>query len=242
MSEIKKSTKRASGDSKKSKAKKVEEVPVVESIRVESPVVEPQSSSVEVASKTSESDSLFVQKYTRLTSQDATSRKFRVRYLEFPELACTENLSEEAAILEAEKGLNQYLDELLDSGEKLPTAWQEKTYPTKLEIEVSSSLMRKLDLISRMEKTPIEKLAFEALAGFIEKKQSGNKSFANPQMQRSGNGGGVQNRGTQYPGQHSNQHSGQHRHSGNRRTYHTTMDSRENFMEYVRNLEKNKFK
>jgi len=156
---------------------------------------------------------------------DRNSRQFNAFVSEFPEVKASAG-RRDAAVLEVERKLDQHLANFKRRNESLPEPFSSRRYPERLEVNLSQGLYRRLDWLSRHEKVALEQLVSEILAAGVEKRLEPPKA---PE------------RRSQHQSQNQNQ---QPRHSHNRRggnqnrNYHDTMDNRENFMEYVRNLEK----
>jgi len=163
--------------------------------------------------------------YCLQTYYDKGTKQFVAWAAEFPELR-TAGHTREDALIELELKLDQQIQNLRRRGESVPEAIQARKYPEKLEIRVSQNLFRKLDLLSRQEKVGLDQLVVELLSSTIEK----SLDTGRPQRSQSQSSGG---RHQQRHPQHQ-----QHRRGGPHRGYHDTMQSRENFMEYVRSLEK----
>lgn len=176
--------------------------------------------------------------YTLQTYFDRGLKQFVVSVAEFPELKVT-GTNRQMAISELSEKIEDHLYELKSRGQFVTEPIQARVYPERLDIAVSQSLYRKLDLLSRQEKLPIDKLVGEILATALGKRQEGQRGNQNrpPQHQHGGGGqhhGGHQNRHQHQQNRHHGGNQNRHQRGGNVRD----MDSRENFMEYVRNLEK----
>lgn len=175
--------------------------------------------------------------YTLQTYFDKTQRQFVASVVEFPELKVT-GTNRQMVISELQEKIEDHLFELKSRGQCIAEPVQARIYPERLDVAVSQSLYRKLDLLSRQEKLPIDRLVSELLANALGKRPEGGRPPQNraPQHQHSGqHQGNHQNQNNRHS--HNRHHGGQQRHQqrgGNMRD----MDSRENFMEYVRNLEK----
>jgi hypothetical protein len=137
--------------------------------------------------------------------------------------------SRDAAVKDLENRLENHLATLKRKGDSVTEPFLHRRYPDKLEVGISQSLFRKLDLMSRHEKVGLDQLVTEILTVGLEKKAEPPR-----QQERRSQGQGHQG---QERGQRHGGH--QHRHGNQRgRNYQDTMNNRENFMEYVRNLEK----
>lgn len=110
--------------------------------------------------------------------------------------------------------------------ERIPEPLASYDYPERLELSVSQGLFRRLDQLSRQERLPIEKLAVELLVSAVDRrldppapapKQGGPQQGGGRNQGRGQGGGGRRSQG---------------------RNFHKAMESGENFLEYVRNLEK----
>ncbi|MCB0417873.1 MAG: hypothetical protein H6617_06655 [Bdellovibrionaceae bacterium] len=128
-----------------------------------------------------------------------------------------------------EDAVEDYIVDTRSRGGSVPEPLYTKDYPEKLSLPVSQGLYRRLDLLSRRERVDLEKLAVELLTSAIDKRgerqQRGGGQAAQNQPRDNGNSGSKRNRS-------------QGGKSRNYQNYHQTMDNRENFLDYVRRLEK----
>jgi hypothetical protein len=108
--------------------------------------------------------------------------------------------------------------------ERVPDPLAAIDAPEHLELSLSQSLFRRLEVLSRQERVPIERLATELLVAALERR-------VDPPAPAAKQGGGASG-----GGRHHRQGGGGRRGQG--RNFHKTMESGENFLEYVRNLEK----
>jgi len=142
---------------------------------------------------------------------------------------------------ELEGRLEDHLHGLKRDRKPVPEAVYSRRYPERLEVRVSQSLYRRLDLQSRAEKVGLDQLVTELLTQALDRKteaprqqhqqQHHQRHDRNERHDRHEKGGNRHHQG------------GGHRHGAGRgRGYQETMDNRENFMEYVRNLEKGNFR
>lgn len=214
---------------------------------------------------------------------DKAQNQFIATVLEFGNIKATGS-SKADVIRDCENRLESHLNLMKRQGETLPESFQNRSYPELLQIPISQGLYRRLDLLSRQEKTSLDQLVVELISGMVERRLQ----VPNRHQQH---GGGAR------PQQHSHSHSQNHRdghrdnhrdghregrrdghreapretrrenrrdfneednignlkrdpqpgqNRGNRnrggRNFHKTMESRENFLEYVRNLEKGNWK
>ena len=111
--------------------------------------------------------------------------------------------------------------------ERIPEPLASNDYPERLELSLSQTRCRRLDVLSRQERLPVERLATELLAAAIERR-------VDPPAP-AGKAGGS---GSQGGGRHHRQGGGGGGRRGQGRNFHKAMESGENFLEYVRNLEK----
>lgn len=172
--------------------------------------------------------------YTVLVHYDKHTRLFVGEVAEFPRLSAS-GISREEVIRDLNIKLEDYIEDIRHQVAHLPEPIYSRQYPEKIEISLSQSLFRKLDLLSRQEKVALEKLISELLASSIERRfggSPGEKRFQ-PQQPLSNQGG---ERQPQAPSH--NRHGGGNRHGGRGRHQPGGVDSRENFLEYVRSLEK----
>lgn len=162
---------------------------------------------------------------------------FSATFLEFPELVATD-VSRQEAIYLAEDKLHSHLAALRQSGRPVPAPIRVQKVPSKLEIPVSQTLYRKLEMRRHQERVSLEQLITELLTSAVERKAPESERGG----ERSGGGRDHGRRGGQHGGKGQRQQSQRGGGGGRRGGYHETMDSRENFMEYVRNLEKGGYK
>ncbi len=170
--------------------------------------------------------------YTLQVFFDQEEGVYRAGFLEFPEFRVSE-VSRKEAIYGAEDKLYSQLAALRQSGQPVPQPIRGREFPTHIEFPLSQSLYRKLEARRYQERVTLEHLITELLTASVDRKgdASGDRH------QGSGRSGNNRNHSSQgkRPQQQSGRGGGGGRRSAN---YHETMDSRENFMEYVRNLEK----
>jgi len=164
--------------------------------------------------------------YTFLVRYDKATKLFAGEVAEIPECK-TQGMSREEVLKELKIRLEDYIEDHRHQG-GAPDPLFARAYPQHLNVPLSQSVFRKLDLLSRMEKINLDQLACELLASGIERRfesggRSGQKNHQpNPSQQP----------------RHSH-HGGRHGGGGHNRSRHNqNLESRENFMEYVRNLEK----
>jgi len=219
---------------------------------------------------------------------DKGQNQFVASVLEFGNIRVS-GVSKTDVIRDCENRLESHLNHLKRNGESIPETLQSRHYPETLQIAVSQGLYRRLDLLSRQEKTSLDQLVIELLSGMVEKRlqapvkhpsHSHSHSHGGGQRPQQGShqGGHRDNREGRREGHrepHRDQHREQHReprrennrdfqvdednfgnskrgpqpqqnrsNRNNRggRNFHKTMESRENFLEYVRNLEKGNWK
>lgn len=172
--------------------------------------------------------------YSTVIRFDRSSRQFIAHVVEFPDLKATGS-NKDSVIRDIEERLEDHISDLKREGRKLPEAIQSRRYPERLEVRVSQNLQRRLDLVSRQEKVGLDQLVTELLTNALDRRSEP------PRGERQGGGG--QNHGNRHGGnQQQQQRHPQHGGRRGGRNFHETMESRENFMEYVRNLEKGNFK
>jgi predicted RNase H-like HicB family nuclease len=171
--------------------------------------------------------------YTLQVHYDKGGRSYQAGFAEFPEIRATGN-QKESVIHEAESRLENHIQNLRRDGKPVPEALHARRYPERLEVRLSQNLYRRLDAQSRQEKVGLDQVVTELLTMALDKKAEPARGHE-PRHERHSpprHGGNQRERG----GQH-----GQHRRHG-RGNYQETMENRENFMEYVRNLEKGNFR
>lgn len=185
---------------------------------------------------------------------DRNAKMFAAAVVEFPELKATSN-TRETVLVEIERKLESELQKRKQNNEPMPEPIHARRYPDKLDLAISQGLFRRLDLLSRHEKVSLDQLVVELLTASVEKRlapasqqqqqqpqhherdrdrrpQGRSQNNNNNQQQRGNN-----NNQRQQHNNNSNSNNNNRR-AGQGRNYHDTMDNRENFMEYVRNLEK----
>lgn len=164
--------------------------------------------------------------YTLTVRYDKSLKLFVAEVAEISECK-VQGMSREEVLRDLKIKLEDYLEDHRHQG-GVPEPIFSKQYPQSLNVPISQALFRKLDLLSRMNKTSLESLVSELLIAAAERKLE-NKS------------GGQQKHGQSHApqSQRHNHHGGRHG-GGHNRNRHSqqNLDSRENFMEYVRNLEK----
>lgn len=189
--------------------------------------------------------------YSMEVGYDRQAKQFVATVLEFPDLKITD-VNRETAVRELEVKIDDKLLELRESNQPVPEPLGTKRYPESLSVRVSQGLYRKLDVLSRHERHELAEMVNELLTGAVERRfeqingrgapphqQQGGRQQHHRDRDRDHQHGGHGNHGNQ---KHHNQK--QHRNQGGRggrmsqSNYQNTMSSRENFMEYVRNLEK----
>jgi len=201
-----------------------------------------------------------IDEYLLQVHYDKAGRVFVATVLEFPEIKAT-GTHREGVVRDLENRVNNHLANLKKRNETAPEGYANRRALEPLSINVSQSLFRRLEQLSRYERVPMEQLISEMLAGAIEKRgekraeaprqhdrehrDHRHDNNRNQQHNRGGGGGGDRDRDRENVG--NQRHGGQGRegnrpqqprHRGGRHNINETLDNRENFMEYVRNLEK----
>ncbi|MBI4405251.1 MAG: hypothetical protein HY537_13900 [Deltaproteobacteria bacterium] len=156
---------------------------------------------------------------------DKTTRTFVATALEFPVLKAS-GVTRQEAINELKELIKDHLDIAKRRGEPVPEALNNRRYPDRLDIPLSQTLYRKLDILSRQERVGFEQLVAELLSSSLERRADSGRERRPQQPAHHGS-----------PNQRSHSHHHGRRQMGGR-GYHDTMQNRENFLEYVRNLEK----
>lgn len=207
---------------------------------------------------------------------EKSQNQFVATVLEFGNIRAT-GTSKPDVIRDCENRLESHLNLLKRNGETIPETLQSRHYPETLQIPVSQGLYRRLDILSRQEKTSLDQLVIELLSGMVEKRlQSPSKhpshSHGGGQRSQQGSHHGGHREGHRdnregrreghreqhrdkprdYPVDEDNfgnqkrgpqpQQNRPNRNNRGGRNFHKTMESRENFLEYVRNLEKGNWK
>ena len=164
--------------------------------------------------------------YTVLVRYDKNAKIFVGEVAEISECK-VKGVSREEVLKELKIRLEDYIEDHRHQG-GVPEPIFSRNYPESLSLRLSHSVYRKLDLLSRMEKVSLDQLALEILNSGVEKRlEPGNK----------GAGKHHQPNPSQQP--RHNHHGGRHGGGHNRNRHNqNNLESRENFMEYVRNLEK----
>lgn len=236
--------------------------------------------------KTRLSDEYLIQCYF-----DKTENQFVASVLEMAHIKAT-GVSKADVIRDCENRLESHLNLLKRQGEALPETFQSRHYPETLKIAISQGLYRRLDLLSRQEKTSLDELVVELISGMVERRLHNQPKHSNQnhghRSHSHQNGGhrdqhrnehrreGHKNDGPREPRREHSHRDGQQPREGQRenprdfasdhdnignlkrepqqlqqnrhqrgrggRHFHKTMESRENFLEYVRNLEKGNWK
>jgi len=180
--------------------------------------------------------------YSIQVTFDRQSRQFTAAVLEFPDLKIS-GPNRETAVRELEVKVDDKLLSLKESNQPIPEPIGAKRYPDTLSLRLSQAVFRKLDVLSRQERTELSELVNELLNGAIERRY---EQLGGPRQQQQGGGGRQQhhhdrdNRGNREQGGGGGKHGNRGGRGGrmSQNNYQNTMSSRENFMEYVRNLEK----
>lgn len=176
------------------------------------------------------------EEYSLMLHFDKTNGQYVASILEFPELVVT-GPNKTNVLLELQDKLETHMMEVKRQGQNLPEPIQAKKYPEVLEVPVSQTLFRKLDVLSRQEKISLEKLVGEIVAGAVEKRFDGKRGQENRPQQN------FQNNNQPRHNNNNNRHHhnrGHHNQNNNRRPQqgYGNAQGGDNFMEYVRNLEK----
>ncbi|NBT58090.1 hypothetical protein EBT16_04825 [bacterium] len=164
--------------------------------------------------------------YTLMVRYDKDQRIFVAEVAEISECKA-KGMSREEVLRDLKIKLEDYLEDHRHQG-GVPDAIFSKTYPDSLTLKLSHSVYRKLDLLSRMEKIALDQLATSLLTTAAEKRLESGKGSGHKHSQPSNS---QQSRHSHHGGRHGGGHNRNRHNQGN-------LDSRENFMEYVRNLEK----
>lgn len=152
--------------------------------------------------------------YRMLIKFDKENEKY---VIEIPELVGFEKIeasTREEAMEIADHKIQEHIRDFENRQEQAPEPLDIEETSGQLFLHLSPMLYRDLIFQSKIEKVPIEELAKEILARGIEIRKSGGR----PQHR----GGGRDHRMQR----------------GHGRNYHQTMEKKENFLEYVRSLEK----
>jgi len=178
--------------------------------------------------------------YTWQVAYDRVQRQYVGSVLEFPEVSFT-GTTRDIVMHELEDRVDEIVEMTKRRGDRLPEPVILKHYPEGLDLHISQSLFRKLDVLSRHEKISIDQLVVEILSSGVDRRFDApapkGQHVHQGQGQAQGHGGGRPHQG-QGQGQHSRQGSQRGGQSMGRRGYHESLENKENFLEYVRNLEK----
>lgn len=170
--------------------------------------------------------------YTIQCHYDRANRKYVFTVLEFPEISASASYREQA-LLELENLIQDRLYEMERRNEEPPIPIYLKEYPTHLDLDVSQGLYRKLDVLSKQEKIELKKLAVELLTTALAERNVVNRSKRQPPAPSP-------NRNMAQQPQPQSHRRDRDRNGTPRRGrgYHDSMQSSENFIDYVRKLEK----
>jgi predicted RNase H-like HicB family nuclease len=292
--------KKSTKDSKKTTVEKLDSeiaertVVTVSRESLETLVEEPKESSVAPVpseSATSLEENKVEPIRTRLSDEyliqcyfDKAQNQFVAMVLELSQIRAVGS-SKADVIRDCENRLESHLNLLKRQGESIPETFQSRHYPESLTIPISQSLYRRLDLLSRQEKTGLDELVVELISGMVERRLHVANRHQNQRPHQHGHQGGHRdnhrnenrreghkheapreqrrepaprekprdnnqrdfqndedNIGNLKREPHSMQQGRNNRNRGGGRHFHKTMESRENFLEYVRNLEKGSWK
>jgi predicted RNase H-like HicB family nuclease len=165
---------------------------------------------------------------------DRGAGQFVASCLEFPDLKVQGHRREDV-VEELTQKIGDELEMMRREGRPLPAPFAGRAYPEKLDVKISRTLYRRLDMQSRQDRVPLDQLVTELLTIALNRRPEGfGKSPDNRRQQGSGQ---QQNKNQ---GNHNRRGGGQGGGGGGgrNRNYHDTMGNRDNFLEYVRNLEK----
>lgn len=181
------------------------------------------------------------EEYSLIVHFDKANGQYVAGILEFPEISVS-GPNKGNVLLELQDKLETQMIETKRLGQNLPEPIQAKKYPEVLEIPVSQGLFRKLDILSRQEKIALEKLVSEMIATTTEKRFDARRQGESRPSQNFSQHSSNQQR-------HNNNNRDQRPHNNNRDRHHQhnrrpqgysnpSAQGQDNFMEYVRNLEK----
>ncbi len=180
------------------------------------------------------------EEYSLMVHFDKANGQYVASILEFPEISVS-GPNKGNVLLELQDKLETQMIEVKRQGQNLPEPIQAKKYPEVLEVPVSQALFRKLDILSRQEKVALEKLVSEMIAGAVEKRFDGRRQTENRPQQNFSQNNNQPRHNNQNRDQRHHHNRGQH-HNQNRRPQQgysqNAAGGQDNFMEYVRNLEK----
>jgi predicted RNase H-like HicB family nuclease len=169
-------------------------------------------------------------------SYDSERKVFVARVPELP--PCVgEGASRGEALLHMERELDALLQNLADSGGRVPPAIDDLPAGEELRVKVSRSLQRDLAFAAQVEGVELGQLVAELLAAGLEGRphpqEAGNAAPPGEEPPR-------RDRPHAQPGQHGHEGEGRWRDRGERNTagrFHNLLEDRASFMEYVRGLE-----
>lgn len=176
---------------------------------------------------------------------DRAANLFVGTCVEFPEVV-VKGVRKDDVLQEILERIADELEVYRSRNEPVPPALMNRNYPEKLEIRLSRSLQRRLDSLSRQERVPVDQVVTELLTRALSQgplRKEGPRQEGRHGEQRHKQGppnGNSHHHGKGRDGrqQHRGNNRGGGGGGGNNRNYHDTMGNRENFLEYVRNLEK----
>jgi predicted HicB family RNase H-like nuclease len=168
---------------------------------------------------------------------DRGQQTYLATCLEFPDMKVQGGRREDV-VEELSQKIGDELELMRRDGRQLPVPFSARSYPEKLEVRISKGLYRRLDMQSRQDRVPMDQLVSELLTHSLGRRVGdagrgqGERRPQNQNQKNAGHGGGG----------HGNNRRGGGGGGGGRgqrdRNYHDTMGKTDNFLEYVRNLEK----
>jgi predicted RNase H-like HicB family nuclease len=129
--------------------------------------------------------------------------------------------------------LTQTLDEAVKSKLKTieypPTPLDEHEWSGKLELNISKSLHRELEFLSKNDEITPEELAMELISEGLGRRYGGHRYYRSSKKREYNKGGG---------NNHNQGGYNQRRRGMSNEKYNNIMEDKAHFLEYVRNLEK----
>ncbi len=179
---------------------------------------------------------------------DKAAKVYIASVLEFPEIRAT-GTNREGVVRDLENRLTNHLQNLRRRNEPVPEGFLNRKAIERMPISISQSLFKRIEQLSRIERVPMDQLISEWLAAAVERKgekrhEGGQRPQQHQHPHRDRDRDHRDNRDRE---NHGNRQQGQGQGQGNRhqprggqprRGYQESLENKENFMEYVRNLEK----
>lgn len=186
--------------------------------------------------------------YRVLLSYDGERKVFLARIPELPP-CIGEGATRSEAIANMERELDALLQNLGDSGSRIPGAIDDLPAGGELSVKVSRSLQRDLAFQAQLEGVELGQFVAELLAAGLEHRLRSGRPQRRPHPNEAGGDEGPRrddrshgNERTEHRGDHRNDQVGRwqnrnERERNNAARFHGLLEDRASFMEYVRGLE-----